>query len=335
MKIFTPHANLKVVEELTRYISPASIEKARFQKFNAPIVDDGNLVCDKFFRMDELFNKREDIVQSFHPYSIDDVPLVNRTGLMPSNIHRLSDCKAAHVENNLPYYVDIIGENKRMYLEDFGVKNPKYPTSETDAGVRYPGLSVDEVINIKYHAKAISPVDSLGIEKEAYALLKKGFPLEGVVNLIKKSAMKDADGNPKGAVGLLTFLAEFPDLKNHMVLYSKTQGEVFDRIGAKRFRKLYEMCDGDKKLACNILWDCRCERQDGSFLSDENLLDIGTMLYKTDNTWTSVKSDIIQCIKNKNSKEYNKYRKIVGSLLYDKTPMPDIVKILARNNKKA
>lgn len=334
MKIFTP--NIKLVNELTRYIRPAEIEHARYKKFNAPIINDGNLLCDEFFRTGELFDKKSDIPQSFYPYSIEDIRAIDRTSLNACDVRRLSGSNAYYIESDLPYYVDIIGENKRVYLEKYGTKSSKYPM-ETDYDINdvwlnrdlYKGHSVDEIINIKYHATKLSQNDSQGLILESLKLLKAGYPLESVINIMKKSTVKDSFGDAYASRGLMQFIVEFPDLKRYMITYANNKSEVFDVFGAKMFPQLLELCNGDKKLAYRILWDCRKEMPDGSFMTDVDLLTIGQNLYKLDNTWNEKKAKIVQIVSLKKTKYYKYDILRIDGLLERNYTLDDIIKKVA------
>ena len=313
MKIFTP--NVKLVEELTKYIRPQEIEKARFKNFNTPTINDGNLLCDEFFRTEELFNKKNDVMSSFHPYSIDDIPVIDRASTLARDIRTLANDNGTYIESDLPYYVDIIGENKRLYFENYGTKsvNSKRQDliNEDEFGYinrrLYTNRTIDEVVNIRYHAKQIADNDFYGLEVEALSLMKEGYPLEGVINIMKAATLKSADGKLKCVRGFMRFIAEYPDLRNYMITFARNKSEVFDAQGAKMFTDILEACDGDKKLAYRILWDCRVEMQDGSFLTNPDLLTFGIELFNKDKTWTSQKAQLIQAVSEKNNKLYKRY----------------------------
>ena len=322
MKIFTP--DIKLADKLTKYISPASIERARFQKFNAPIINDGNLLCDKFFRTSELFDRKNDEIKSFCSYGIDDLPIYDRTSVRALDMSILEGSNASYIETDLPYYVDIIGENKRIYLESYGCKNPKYPC-EIDAGGKYEGFSIDDVVNIKYYANKVATDNTSAIEDEALHMIKDGFPLESVINLIKESALHSKSGASRGSRELMRFLLQFPKLRHYMITESKYGVEVLDVRGAKEFSNLVDMCNNNTEEAYQIINDSRIQQENKSRLTSLQFLDFAKFLYKTDNTWTNTKSDIINFIKEKHFSRHTRLMNQTKKLLEKGVSVNDIV----------
>ena len=290
--VFVP--SVKITDKLTRYITPKYIEKVRYQRYNAPLIKEANQLCDRFFRTEELFDKKADIPEYFQKYSVDELPLYDRTSPESLLRQKFESANISFVDNDLPNYVDIIGENNRVYLEGYNLTN-RYPFN-SDATSRYKGFSIDEVVNVKHFAHTVSPNNSFVVEEEAFKLLKDGFPLSTVVKLIQESALHMSNGKTKEAKGLMTFLAEFPDLRRYMITYTNSRSEAFDAYGAKIFRELLDMCNGDKKLANRILWECRIEKQDGHFVTDHFLFNIAKYLYKSDDKWTQNKEAVIRDI---------------------------------------
>ena len=321
MKIFTP--DIKLTDKLTKYISPASIEKARFQKYNAPKINDGNLLCDKFFRTSELFDRDVDEIKDFCPYGVDDLPVYDRASVRALDLSRFVGSNKSLIETNLPYYVDIIGENKRIYLESYGCKNPKYP-AKIDASGKYEGFCLDDIVNIKYHAKKVAPKNSIEIEEEGLQMIKNGFPLESVINVIKEAALQSKYGVIKGSRGLMQFLLQFPKLRHYMITESKFGTEVFDVPGAKRFPELVDMCKNNTEEAYEIIKACRIRQDNRSQLTDIPFLDFAKTLYKIDNTWTKTKSDIINFIKDKHPSRYTSLMKRTKRLLEKGVPIENI-----------
>lgn len=285
----------KVIKELTRYIRPKEIEAARFKQYCQPIIDDGNIVCDEFFRTKELYNPAKDFAPVAN-YSIDDIPVTNRVNVLTQDALRLKGINPAKVEWGLPYYVDIIGRNERIYLESYGLKDPKHPQKMMADGI-YSKFVLDDVVNIKYYAQELSLNDKNGFTKEALALLKDGFPLTSVLKLMEKSALKSSDGISRTSKGLLTFLAEFPKFRPYVITHDFLKNEVFDSEGAKMFPKILEMCNNDHEEAFRIINDCRRTMYDESRLTDTKYLELGQKLYKIDNTWSTQKAEIVKmCI---------------------------------------
>ena len=295
MKVNFP--DLKIVRNLTKYISPAEIEHLRYKKYNAPIINDGNLLCDEFFRTEEVFNRKSDEIKSFQPYSIDDLPVYDRTTIKAFDKRRLLG-DVSYVETDLPYYVDIIGENKRIYLESYGVKNPKYP-GEVSADGKYKGFRLDDVVNIKYYARKLSPNNIIGIEEEALQMIKDGFPLESVINIMEESALKSKYGTTRGARGLMPFLLQFPKLRHLVVSKSKFGIEVFDYKAAKAFPELVDMCNGDTEIACKIVQSCKIKQDNESLIINTDMLDLAKKLYEADNSWSQSQQEIMSFIKRK------------------------------------
>ncbi len=293
MKIIS--VNPQTIDKLTKYITPSSIEKARHQKFNAPKIKDTNLRCDKFFRTEELFDKKTDVVTPQNKYSIDDIPVYDSTSTDAIDKRFLGGTNNSYISSEVPFYVDIIGEKERVYIENYRNKNTRYPF-ENNINSIYKGFSIDEVVNIKHFAHMVSPNNSYVVEEEAFKLLKEGFPLSTVVKLIQESALHMSNGKTKEAKGLMTFLAEFPDLRRYMITYTNSRSEAFDASGAKIFRELLDMCNGNKKLANKILWECRIEKEDGHFVTDNFLFNIAKYLYKSDDKWTQNKEAVIRDI---------------------------------------
>lgn len=341
MKVFTP--NIKLVNKLTKYISPKSIEKARFEKFNTPIINDGNLLCDKFFRTSELFDKKNDIVQSFQPYSIDELPVYDRTSVQALDLKHLEGTHASYIETNLPYFIDIIGENKRIYLEEYGIKHPDYPNKETEIQpILHPFLcffsekltknvSIDEYVNITYHAQKKSPFASYELVKASLGLLQDGIPLEGVINLMNKANLKVVSGDAVAAtpIGLMRFLSEYPKLRQYVITHTKRNSEVFDSKGSVAFPELIDMCKGDIEKAYDILKDCRVEQWNKSSLTNLDLVGLAKTLYKIDNCWNKEKAKILFYIKLHNNEDLTIYIKRAYKDLEMKLPLKQISENLA------
>ena len=330
MKNYIP--DIKLVRELTKYISPKEIEKARFKRYNMPKFNDGNLLCDEFFRTEELFDKKIDRASAFNPYSVDDIPAIKNSVVNSGNFHRVSNLNASYPESNLPYYVDIIGENKRIYIEQYGIKDPRHPYEADFIGSNdwlnqnlYTNRTIDEIVNIKYLARKLAEGDSYGLELEALSLLKNGYPLDAVLNIMKKAALKQPDGKLLGCRGMMRFITQYPDLRRYMVTYANDKSEVFDSFGAKMFPELLELCNNDKKLAYKILWDCRAEMHDGWFLTHPELLTIGKYLFKIDNSWNDKKAKLVQLISEKSDKTYSNCRLKIVKLLRENTPVQDMI----------
>lgn len=332
MRIFTP--NIKAVEELTKYISPASIERARFKKFNEPVINDGNLLCDEFFRTGEQFSRKTDEIKSLQSYGIDDLPVYTRSNILSNDIQRLSNPKSANVENDLPYYVDIVGEkNKRVYVEKYGTKNPKHPhvemyDAESVWGDKslYENRTVDEVVNIRYYASRLEACDSRGIEHEALRLLKKGYPLEFVIYTMKQSVLKSPYGHNQASTGLMKFLADYPDMRRYVVTHNDFKEEIFDSGAAKAFPKLLDIFDNDLRQVNQILWDCRVPKFANAYFVEPNLIETGISLYKIDNVWNEQKAQIIEELTKKPRKLLEEYRKNIESMIQEKRPLDYIRK---------
>ena len=63
------------IRRLTKYISPSDIEKTRLKNFKPEVIDDGNLLCDRFFKQEELFDHEIDKVgYEYRLYDIEDLP---------------------------------------------------------------------------------------------------------------------------------------------------------------------------------------------------------------------------------------------------------------------
>ncbi len=333
MKIYK--TNIKLAEELTKYISPKHIEQARFERYNMPKINDGNLLCDEFFRTTELFNRKADEIKSFQPYGIDDLPIYDRMSTRALDLQQIEGSNSAYIESDLPYYIDIIGENKRIYLENYGTKSNKYPY-EADIDTEYiyrnkslyKNHSVDEVANIRYFAKRYSASDGYDLEAEALSLLNDGFPLESVIRIMKEGTLKSSDGDLIGSRGLMRFVSRYPGLKRYMVTYSNNKNEVFDYFGAKVFPDIVDMCNNNKKEAYKIIWDCRLEQTNGSFLTNLDFIEFAKTLYETDCSWTQTKSDIINFIKNQHPNNHKKLMKRVNKCLNNNVPLNDIIEII-------
>jgi hypothetical protein len=305
MKIIS--TDIKAIRRLTKYISPANIEKARYKNFNAPKITETPVLCDEFFRTEELFNRKTDILESFHPYSVDDLPIYDRTSIKAIDLRKLEGSFSSYVESDLPYYVDIIGEKKRIYVENFGTKNSKYPyEADADAFINFfsntdeklfKGHSIDEIVNITYYAQTLSPQNSQELRDIGLKMLNDGFPLEGVISIMKDARLKGTVGETALPAEFMRFLSKFPNLRRYMITYSKNKGEVFDRTGAMAFPKLVDMCGGDTKEAYKIIWACRLEQPNESYLTSPDFLKLARDLYRTDKTWTEEKSDLLNHIK--------------------------------------
>lgn len=338
MRIFTP--NIKLVKELNRYISLSDIEKARFKKFNSPKIDDGNVLCDEFFRTEELFSRKTDWIRSIQSYGIDDLPVYTRSRIVSNDIQRVSASKAANVETDLPYYVDILGENKRIYVEKYGTKNPKHPHVEMydtsniwNNKNLYENRTVDEVVNIRYFADNFSAANNRALEYEALALLKKDYPLEYVIYLMKQSVLKSPNGHNQASTGLLKFLADYPDMRRYVVTHNDFKEEVFDSCAAKAFPKLLDICNDDLKTVNQILWDCKIPKFENAYLVEQNLLETGISLYKIDNVWNKQKSEIIEELSKNQRKVIEDFKKEIENLINSKNSLSDIHKKIVQYNK--
>ena len=326
MRVFIP--NIRTVKELTRYISPLEIERARFKKFNSPIINDGNIVCDEFFRVEELFDRKRDILTPLTTYSIDDVPVIDHTSLLARDIQILEGTNSSYIETDLPYYVDIIGENKRIYLEGYGVKGSK---SKIDTK-SYKNCSVDELANIRYYAYKYSPSNPFSAELEGVKLLKDGYPLEGVINIIKESSTEGINGSLLCPRPLMRFIAKFPKLKRYMFTYDNKKREILDVAAAGMFHELVETCKGDEKLAYQILWDCRVEKSNGSFRTYPDLLLLGQNLYKNGDYWSPEKAKIVHYVSLRDPKSY-KYSSAKVNNMQKRHTINYIVTYLESKNK--
>lgn len=312
MKILS--TNLKSVRQLTKYISPEEIEKIRYKKFNAPKIKAPNLLCDEFFRAGEVFDRKNDIIRPYQTYSPDDLRIYDRTSLYAIDRRRFEGSNAAYIESDLPYYVDIMGEKKRIYVEHYGTKSPKYPfEKDVDLSIHpfwqhnknlYKDRSIDEIVNISYYADKLSADNSHEVKHIALSMMNKGFPLESVINIMKEAKLKVTDGDLPIQTDFMQFLSEYPNLRRYMITYSDNRSEVFDSNGAKIFTKLLDMCSGDTKEAYKILWDCRLEQKDGSFMTDLDFVRLAESLYRRGHDWNEEKSEVINCIKAKPAEKY-------------------------------
>lgn len=340
-----PAQNIKLVKELTKYISPSEIEKARFKRFNAQKIDDGNIVCDEFFRTNELFDRKIDEIKTAQQYGIDDLPIYTESKLLSNDIRRISNSKAGNAENDLPYYVDIIGEkNKRIYVEEYGTKNPKHPHFEpyntehvwyADRKL-YENRTIDEVVNIRYHATELSAVGSRSLEHEALRLMQKGYPLEYVIYIMKQSVLKSPYGRSEAYTPLMKFLSEHPDMRRYVVTHNCFKEEIFDSCAAKMLPKLLETCNNDMKVVNQILWDCRIQTHNEVFLTEPNILKTAINLYKIDNVWNEQKTKIIEELAAKKKTVLADYSKRIEFMICEKCSLDFILdKITQKINKKS
>ena len=322
MKIIS--TDLKTVKKLTKYISPENIEKIRYKKYNVSKIKETPVLCDEFFRTNELFNRRTDITESFHPYSVDDLPIYDRTSLKACHFRQLSGSNAAYIESDLPYFVDILGEKKRIYIESYGTKSDKYPyEADVEFDINpfmlhnkkdYENHSIDEVVNLTYYAQKLSMQNINELRIIGLKMLNNGFPLEGVINIMKDAHLKGTSGEAEVPALFMRFLSKFPNLRRYMITYSKNKSEVFDRNGATAFPKLVDMCGGDTKEAYKILWACRVEQPNESYLTSPDFVDLAKDLYRTDKSWTEEKSDLLNYIKElpqKNDALIRRTRKLI------------------------
>lgn len=288
---------MKVIKvNLNEYISPRAIEKMRYKKFNAPQINDGNLLCDDFFRQEELFDNKNDIVDYWDSrYGIDDILPIDRTSIRAFDERNLFGSNTNYIESDLPYYVDIIGENRRIYLESYGYKNPKYPYKVNARGI-YSDYYLDDVVNIKHYSLICNnenKIECKTLRDEALKLIQENYPVELVVDYMNRAKLKKANGDLKYTPGFLTFLSQFPDMRAKMVSKDISGNEVLDRYGIEVFPQLFELFNYDKDAAYKFLEDCRIYH-DNFFETSNIKYKTAIAIFKKTGKWTEEESELIR-----------------------------------------
>ena len=322
MKITIPSP--KLIRELTKYISVSDMKSMNRKLYSSPKIKDAPAGADEFLRASELFDRRSDVASGWYRrYDYEDVDLYEEMCQAAIDKNKFKSVVSKYIETDLPYYVDIIGTNKRYYFEHFGCKNPKYQSKS----YYKDGITIDDYVNILYHAHVDCGYDTENVSM-SLDLLKQGTPIETVIHYLKESKLKASNGSTISAPGLMEFVMNHPNIKRYMITYNNSKTEVFDNVGAKIFDRLCEMTNGDEKEAYKLLWDCRIESNDGSYHSDFELFQMLEFMYSKLKHIPPAASEILFLIKDKKFKTY--YLSKIKRLIQNNSEMDDIMKFVRK-----
>ena len=101
-------------------------------------------------------------------------------------------------------------------------------------------------------------------------MLKRGYPIETVIELMEKSKLRRKNGTKKYSEGMLEFLEQFPDLRHLVVSKNRIGEEMFDKYGAKKFPYLFNLAK-DEQTAVKIFKDCQVYNAYDGFVVEDLL----------------------------------------------------------------
>ena len=315
--------DLKTVRKLTRYISPKEIEKARYEKFNTPKINDGNLLCDKFFKKEELFNKMSDEIDyGYRSYGIDDLP-VYYNGIREHDITHYSTQQCQYtLERRLPEYVTLLRNGKKIYTEKFEYLRDTNPIKMQINEALGKGCSLQNAINI-LDAAYIDINFKNDLFKGGLKLLREKYPLETVLHYIELSKLKDAKGNKSYVTGTFDFISQYPHLRDLIIHKDAYNCETLDEIGLKYIPKLLDKCKSEED-AVKIAKACQNTKQfNKEIVTDRAHLNLALHIYSKNQKWTKTDTALLHEIGNSTKKLEKTY-----NLLAEGYKPKDIVYIL-------
>lgn len=245
---------IKNGQKAVRYFDKDQNKVQKFYRQQKIRESEPNVVMDKFFRQDELYNKSIDhATRGYRTYDADDLPVYdyNQTG---RDIDFLFAQQRPFIEykNN---FIKLRKDNSVVDLDKVYMSNLSYSSSNIISEKLNEGYDVYHVLNVLYSSK-INGVIRNTLADSGFKLVRRGYPIETVVELMEKSKLSRKNGTKKYSEGVLEFIEQFPDLRHLVVSKNRIGEEMFDKYGAKAFPYLYNMAK-DEKTAIKIYKDCQ------------------------------------------------------------------------------
>jgi len=269
---------LKNGKTVMKFLSESVEKRSKFNRFLKVNQNDTNLACDKFFRQDELYDRKIDIpCSSYKMYSIDDVSIDEARFSCNSDVVHFNSTNNKYIESrHVPSMIHLHKNNTSFDVGKIYTSNLSYRFFE-DLEKRFAqGFSAEEIFNV-YYSSIINHCCRSSIIEPAFKMLKKGYPIEYVVRLMEKSKIRRASGVEKYSEGMMEFLEQFPYLKSFIVSCDKSGEEVFDAAGAKLYPRLYDKSNNEVQ-ALQIFKLCRFRCKEGYVKTFEPLVDFALKL---------------------------------------------------------
>ena len=296
------------IRKLTEYISPKEIEKIRYERYNTHKINNGNLVCDKFFRMNEGFNRNSDSVNAgYRSYGTDDLPIYYN-GEIERDITQYSTRIGNYtLETELPPHVTLLKNGHKIYTEKFQFLPDTNPLKIKINKAMDEGCSLEEAINILDSAQIdISHKNELF--SEGIRLLKEKYPLATVLKYMEDAKLKDRKGNRTYIPGTIGFITKYPHLRELIIHKNIFKNEVVDVAGMNAFPKIIEKCNSEED-AIKIAKACQHKtlfKEDT--VTNRNLVDLALHIYSRNKTWTQTDTALLNEIGNSTKKLEKAFR---------------------------
>lgn len=259
---------LKNGQKAVRYFDKNQNNVQKFYRQQKISQSEPNLMTDKFFRQDELYNKSIDNVhKGYRVYDTDDLPVYDYTQT-DRDIDYLFAQQRPFIEykNN---FIKLRKDNRVVDLDKVYMSNLNNSSSNIISEKLNEGYDVEHVLNVLYSSR-INGVLRNNLADSGFSLLRRGYPIETVIELMEKSKLRRKNGTKKYSEGMLEFLEQFPDLRHLVVSKNRIGEEMFDKYGAKNFPYLFDLAK-DEQTAVKIFKDCQVYNPYDGFVVDDLL----------------------------------------------------------------
>ena len=172
--------------------------------------------------------------------------------------------------------------------------------------------------------------------KDAYEMIKEHYPLDFVIENMKKATQNN---NGLGEIYLnnsLKYLTKFPNYSDiYITKYPNTNVQFFDQSAATLVEKLCNICDDEKTIKTIInVTKIRTSNANEIKITDKKLADIAIKLAKINNgKWTDTETKILKLLKREDNMSLqetvhrNSYKTVLALLKLNITT-DEILKVL-------
>ena len=277
-------------------ITRVSKQARKTHEITDKIVKAGERQKSSTFRDHELFKEFNEFDEFIPTYSLDDLPLAS--SLHPKQQQYTYEITRDTIDTDISF-AKILGTTKKIFFESV-LGNPGYHNYNISKYVD-EGFKFQDVANIYHKAKSVGNINNAYVE-DALDLISQRYPLETVLSYMDEAVLKGGTNYEKG---LLDFVAKNPGKKHLVVCKNCYKFEKFDKVGAKHFHILENLCKSEKEID-EILKACRCFDTNGTVDSSIELLDLAIDILKKEKKWTNNCTEILQSLKQNYKKDKSK-----------------------------